>query len=224
MLIVQNLSVSLENKSLLTDVTFTLRKGEWHALTGANGSGKSSLLQALMGHPSYKVEGLYTLNNEDIAALSVEQRARRGIFLAFQQPLAMPGIKVITFFHRAFCILSQKEMGMQEFRILLEDTLQEVGLAPEVADRFLHDGFSGGERKRLELAQLLLFPISVALLDELDSGLDAHGISLLICLLDKLRQKKPHMMALVVSHSPEVIRQLKVHSIYHVTHNTLLVS
>lgn len=209
MLTLQQLSVFLEHKPILEDITLSVRPGEWHSLVGPNGSGKSSLLSALMGNPLYTTTGCVTLNHENLLEKSVEQRARSGIFLAFQQPIAMPGIKIITFFHRAYCILTRTEMGVQDFRTRLHDVLHQVGLDNALADRFLHEGFSGGERKRLELAQLLLFPVELALLDELDSGLDVQGTRLIIELLHTLRELRPSMKVIFVSHSMRMIEQLQ---------------
>lgn len=215
MLCIENLSVCVEQKTIITDFSLILETGTCHALMGPNGSGKSSLVYALMGHPRYHItQGTISLDGQVITDKPVEYRAREGMFLAFQYPFHMPGIKVSTFLHESYNTLTKTTISVTEFRQKLLEALQVVGLSDSMSDRYLHDGFSGGERKRLELVQLLLLPVKVALLDEIDSGLDADGIRIMAETIMILRKKRPQLIVLAISHYASFLELLgpdKVH-------------
>lgn len=209
MLRVDNLSVSVGDKQILSDITFSLQPGQVLALMGPNGSGKSSLMHAIMGNPQYTIThgGIFVGDNL-ITGEPVEKRARAGLFLAFQHPYHIPGVRVITFLHAAHAALSGTRMPLVDFRTKLTRALSLVGLPEAFADRPLNDGFSGGERKRLELAQLLVLPVRVALLDELDSGLDADGVRTIIDTLTLVRTERPELSLVLVSHYARLLEEL----------------
>lgn len=190
-LVIQGLHVSVEGQEILKGVDLSIGCGEVHALMGPNGSGKSTLGYAVMGHPSYEVTGgsveLVLLDGQrvDVLAMEPDERARSGIFLAFQRPMAIPGVRVADFLRH--CVTNvrnpdRKEgeelMPMREFRSELKSKMAELSIDPEFARRYVNDGFSGGEMKRAEILQLAMLKPTFAILDETDSGLDADAVRL----------------------------------------------
>ena len=181
---IDNLHVAIDGKEILKGVNLTVRQGEVHALMGPNGSGKSTLSYALMGHPNYEVtQGTATLDGEDLLGLEADERAKKGLFLAFQYPTAIPGVTVANFLRHAVTNVrnpDRKEgedlVPMREFRKELKATMDELGMDPDFARRYLNEGFSGGEKKRAEVLQLALLKPAIAILDETDSGLDIDAV------------------------------------------------
>jgi Fe-S cluster assembly ATP-binding protein len=185
---IDNLHVSVDGKPILKGVTMTIRRGEIHALMGPNGSGKSTLAWAVMGHPNYTIDrGAVTLETDgtsvDVLELEPDQRAKHGLFLAFQYPTAIPGVTLANFIRHAVTNVrnpSRKEgeelIPMREFRKELMQQMEELGIDATFARRYLNDGFSGGEKKRAEILQLAMLKPSFALLDETDSGLDSDAV------------------------------------------------
>lgn len=215
MLDIQNLSVSVQETPVVKNANLALNPGSIMALMGPNGSGKSSLANALAGHPHYQVTGGKVLfGSEQLLELSPDQRARKGLFLAFQQPPAIPGVLSVRFLKEAYQAIKGVQINHAAFVELLVPLLQEVGLSPETMHRPLHEGFSGGEKKRWELVQLLLLQPTVAILDEIDSGLDIDGLKLVVACLEKLRQQNSAMSILVITHYPRLLEYLKPDRIY----------
>src|SRR5215210_3715377 len=181
---INNLHVAIGGKEILKGVDLTVRQGEIHALMGPNGSGKSTLSYALMGHPNYEVtSGTATVDGEDILALDADERAKKGLFLAFQYPTAIPGVTVANFLRHAVTNVrhpDRKEgeelISMREFRKEIRTEMDELGMDPDFARRYLNEGFSGGEKKRAEVLQLAMLRPSFAILDETDSGLDIDAV------------------------------------------------
>ena len=181
---IQNLHVAIAGKEILRGVDLTMRQGEVHALMGPNGSGKSTLSYALMGHPNYEVtEGSITLDGVDLLALEPDERAKAGMFLAFQYPTSIPGVSVANFLRHAVTNVrnpDRKEgedlIPMRDFRKELREQMDELGVDQEFARRYLNDGFSGGEKKRAEILQLAMLRPAFAILDETDSGLDIDAV------------------------------------------------
>ncbi|MBA2307581.1 Fe-S cluster assembly ATPase SufC [Candidatus Dependentiae bacterium] len=202
---------------LLKDISLVLESGTIHALMGPNGSGKSSLAATLMGYPHYQViEGLILYDGQDLAALSIEQRARAGIFLACQYPPIIPGVEVFTFLKEAHRMLTGQDVSVKAFKELLYQALDAVKLDHSFAYRKVNEGFSGGEKKRLELAQLLLFRPRFAILDEIDSGLDIDALMNITEIIAQ-EQKITGMTLLIITHYNRVLEYIQpdhVHILY----------
>jgi len=183
---ISNLHVAVGGKPILNGVKLTIRRGETHALMGPNGSGKSTLAGVIMGHPNYEVsEGTIELNGENILEWDATERARAGIFMAFQRPMAIPGVKMADFLRHATTNVrspNRKEgeplIPMREFRRELRDKMGQLRMDEEFARRYVNDGFSGGEMKRAEILQLAMLRPKFAILDETDSGLDVDAVKL----------------------------------------------
>lgn len=177
LLSIENLHVSVDDKEILKGVNLTINAGEVHALMGRNGSGKSTLSYALMGHPNYTVtRGRIIFKGQDITELPVNERAKLGLTLAFQYPVAIPGVSVSNFLRAAVKAVRGYEVPIKEFRAELKEAMDKLGVPKEFLSRYINDGFSGGEKKRLETLQLALLKPSLAVLDETDSGLDIDAL------------------------------------------------
>ncbi|RMG41365.1 MAG: Fe-S cluster assembly ATPase SufC [Planctomycetota bacterium] len=208
---IENLHVAVDGKEILKGVDLTIRQGEVHALMGPNGSGKSTLAYALVGHPKYEVtEGRILLDGEDLTSLDPCERARRGLFLAFQYPVTIPGVRVADFLRHAVSNIrnpDRKEgeelIPMREFRKELRHWMQELGMDPSFATRYLNDGFSGGEKKRMEILQLAMLHPKFAILDETDSGLDSDAVRVVSEGLRKLAG--PDMGVLIITHHERLL-------------------
>jgi len=173
----KDIRVEVEGKEVVKGVTLTVGPGEVHAIMGPNGSGKSSLSQALMGHPSYEITGGEArIGGLDLLEMSADERSRAGLFLAFQYPLAIPGVTVANFLRTALQSHRGKEADMSDFRKLLKSEMAALSVDEVFATRYLNEGFSGGEKKRIEILQMSLLNPKVAILDETDSGLDIDAL------------------------------------------------
>lgn len=208
---ITDLHVAVEGKKILSGVNLALSRGETHALMGPNGSGKSTLGFAIMGHPKYEVvEGSVTLNGEELLELSPDQRARRGVFMAFQRPMAIPGVKMADFLRHATTNVrnpDRKEgeelIAMREFRKELRSKMEQLKIDPEFARRYVNDGFSGGEMKRAEILQLAMLQPKFAILDETDSGLDADAVRLASQSIAEIRSGE--MGILIITHHERLL-------------------
>ena len=173
----ENIHVTVEGKEIVKGVSLTIRPGEVHAIMGKNGSGKSSLSNALAGHPAYEISsGTVSLNGSDLLEMSADERSRAGLFLAFQYPVAIPGVTVANFMRTALKAHRGPEADMTDFRKLFKAEMKALGVDSEFATRYLNDGFSGGEKKRIEILQMAMLRPKVAILDETDSGLDIDAL------------------------------------------------
>jgi len=183
---IKNLHVAVGEKPILNGVSLTIHRGETHALMGPNGSGKSTLAGVIMGHPNYQVtDGTIELNGENIQDWDATERARGGIFMAFQRPMSIPGVKMADFLRHATTNVRNPErkegeqlIPMREFRKELRDKMSQLRMDEEFARRYVNDGFSGGEMKRAEILQLAMLRPKFAILDETDSGLDVDAVKL----------------------------------------------
>jgi Fe-S cluster assembly ATP-binding protein len=173
----EDLHVSVEGKEIVKGMSLAVGAGEKHALMGPNGSGKSSLANALMGHPNYTVtRGRIHLLGEDITEMPPDERSRKGLFLAFQYPHAVPGVTVANFLRSALQARQPKDEPVKSFRQTLKKQLAALSVDESFAARYLNDGFSGGEKKRIEILQMAMLNPSMAILDETDSGLDIDAL------------------------------------------------
>lgn len=174
---IENLHVSVGEKELLHGLDLTVRTGEVHVIMGVNGAGKSTLLHAIMGNPAYTVtEGRIWFDGQDITELSTDKRARLGLFLSFQAPISVAGISMENFIRTAKTAVSGQQQRLFPFKRLLKARLQDLAMDPSYAERYLNDGFSGGERKKSEILQMRILDPKLAMLDETDSGLDVDAV------------------------------------------------
>lgn len=174
---INNLHVSIEDKQILKGVNLTVKSGEVHAIMGPNGTGKSTLASALMGHPNYEVtEGTASLDGVDLLELEVDERAREGLFLAMQYPAEVPGVTNSDFMRQALKATKEAEMGLIDFIMFYEKNAEDLKMRSDLPHRYLNEGFSGGERKRNEILQLKTLQPKIAILDEIDSGLDMDAL------------------------------------------------
>ena len=207
----RNVHAVAEDTVILRGVDLTINPGEVHALMGPNGAGKSTLASVVMRHPGYRVtDGQILLNGVDIATWSPDQRARAGIFLAFQYPEAISGVSVIQFLRQA--MVARKglsELSVLEVRLELAEWMDRLGMDPAFAERHLNDGFSGGERKRNEVLQMALLEPVVALLDETDSGLDIDALRIVARGVRTVRSEHPAMGVVVVTHYVKLLEEIE---------------
>ena len=198
-LIIKNLHAEVDGKKILKGINLTISEGETVALLGPNGHGKSTLLNVIMGHPKYKVtEGSIYLDNQNILELSTDERAKAGLFLGMQAPSEVPGVINSDFLRAAVNARQERPISTYQFYKLLDSAVKEVKMPFDLATRSLNEGFSGGEKKRNEILQLLLLNPKIAMLDEIDSGLDVDAIQVVADTIKKLQEKGIGFM--VISH------------------------
>ena len=211
MLEIRNLSASAGERKILRGVNLTVNAGEVHAIMGPNGSGKSTLAQVLAGHPSYTVTGGEAIyEGEDLLDLEPEERAQKGVFLAFQYPVEIPGVTNAYFLRAAYNEI-RKAKGLEEadpmdFLDVLEEKLKVVEWGPEIMSRFVNAGFSGGEKKRNEILQMAVMEPKLAILDETDSGLDIDALRIVASGVNRL--KRPDSATIVVTHYQRLLNYI----------------
>ncbi|ODT98510.1 MAG: Fe-S cluster assembly ATPase SufC [Planctomycetes bacterium SCN 63-9] len=213
---IENLHVGIEGKEILRGVNLTIRQGEVHALMGPNGSGKSTLSYALMGHPNYEVtEGSATIDGVNLLELEADERAKAGLFLAFQYPTTIPGVTVANFLRHAVTNVrnpARKEgedlIPMREFRKEIREQMDDLGMDQEFARRYLNEGFSGGEKKRAEVLQLAMLKPAFAILDETDSGLDIDAVRIVSEGVNRVAAKNDTGV-LVITHYERILTYIK---------------
>ncbi len=208
-LIIKDLHVEIDGKEILKGIDLTVSEKETHALMGPNGNGKSTLLATIMGHPKYKVtQGSITYGGQDVLAMEVDERSRAGLFLAMQYPQEISGVTNSDFLRSAINARLEKPISLFQFIKEMEGTIKELEMKPDLAHRFLNEGFSGGEKKRNEIVQMKMLKPSFAMLDEIDSGLDVDALKIVANALVKM-QKESKMGMLVVSHYERFYQLLK---------------
>ncbi|MEJ5201628.1 MAG: Fe-S cluster assembly ATPase SufC [Anaerolineales bacterium] len=213
-LVIRGLHVKIEDKEILKGVDLTIRQGEVHAIMGPNGTGKSTLAYTLMGHPAYEVtEGEVCFKGQNILELEPDERARLGLFLAFQYPVAIPGVTVANFLRTAVNAqrraLNPEDKGIPipEFRKLLKEKMELLKMDHTFAGRYLNEGFSGGEKKRAEILQMATLKPEIAILDETDSGLDIDALRIVSEGVNALRG--PDLGVLVITHYQRILNYIK---------------
>src|SRR5262250_750625 len=210
---VNDLHVAVETddgpRAILRGVDLTIEQGQTHALMGPNGSGKSTLAYAIAGHPKYKVtSGSVTLDGEDVLAMSVDARARAGLFLAMQYPVEVPGVSVSNFLRTAMTAVRGEAPKLRDFAKQLRTSMDELSIDPEFAQRNLNEGFSGGEKKRHEILQLELLDPKIAILDETDSGLDIDALKVVAEGVNRYREQPSHGV-LLITHYTRILRYVQ---------------
>lgn len=207
---VKNLHVDVEDKQILHGVNLEIGKGETHVLMGPNGTGKSTLGYALMGNPRYTVrEGEIWFDCKSITDEAVNERAKAGIFLSFQNPLEVPGVTLSSFIRNALEQKTGKRIRLWDFKKELERTMEILQMDPSYAERDLNVGFSGGEKKKAEILQLLMLKPSLAILDETDSGLDVDAVRTVSAGIEEY-QKNCKGSLLIITHSTKILESLTV--------------
>jgi Fe-S cluster assembly ATP-binding protein len=207
---VRDLCASIEEGELLHGIDLDIRAGETHVLMGPNGAGKSTLGYTLMGNPGYKVtKGSIVFDGEDITKLTTDKRAAKGMFLSFQNPLEVPGLSLEEFLRNAIRQQTGKPIKIFTFKKQLEDTMSLLQMDASYADRDLNVGFSGGEKKKAEILQLLMLKPKLAILDETDSGLDVDAVRTVSNGIQEY-QKQTNGTLIIITHSTKILESLRV--------------
>jgi len=225
-LVVKNLHVAVEGKEILKGLSLEVRKGEIHALMGPNGSGKSTLANTVMGHPRYEVTaGDILFKGSSILELEADERSRAGLFMAFQYPVAIPGLSVANFLRSALnarlsppetngagAMPARRGIAPKEFRALLLEKMATLKMDESFATRYLNDGFSGGEKKRAEILQMALLKPEIAIMDETDSGLDIDALRIVSEGVNALAG--PGLGVLLITHYQRILNYIKPHFVH----------
>ncbi|MDK2981043.1 MAG: Fe-S cluster assembly ATP-binding protein [Chloroflexota bacterium] len=226
---ISDLYVKIEDQQILNGINLEVPQGEVHAIMGPNGTGKSTLAYTLMGHPKYQIEsGKITLGGTDLIGLEPEERSRLGLFLAFQYPVAIPGVTVANFLrtamnaHRKAKNPDDKGIPIPEFRKLLTEKMDFLKMDHAMAGRYLNDGFSGGEKKRVEILQMAMLQPSMAILDETDSGLDIDALRIVAEGIESL--KSDQLGILVITHYQRMLNYLKPDVVHVMVDGKILMS
>jgi len=218
---IKGLYAGVEGKEILKGLSLTVGKGEVHVILGPNGSGKSTLMNVIMGHPKYEVTaGSIAFEGEDITQLKTFERARKGLFLSFQTPEEIPGISVENMIRTAKQAVSGERVKLLPFRRKLKEMMEELKIKPEYADRYLNVGFSGGEKKRNEILQLLMLDPKLALLDETDSGLDVDAVQIVSEGVAKFHNEGNS--CLIITHNTRILEKLTVDRVHVLMNGTIV--
>ncbi|CAN5577822.1 Fe-S cluster assembly ATPase SufC [soil metagenome] len=206
---IEGLRVEVEGREIIRDLDLSLDKGETHAIMGPNGSGKSTLAYVLTGRPGYEVTaGKISYNGEDILDLAPDERAKIGIFLAFQYPTEVPGVSVVNFLRTAYnAIHADSPRSAMQFRLFLQEKIDLLEIPSELVDRYVNQGFSGGEKKRNEILQMAVLEPELAILDETDSGLDIDALKHVSAGVNKLRS--PDVGILLITHYQRLLNYIR---------------
>jgi Fe-S cluster assembly ATP-binding protein len=234
-LMIKNLHVSVEGQKILKGLNLEINKGEIHAIMGPNGSGKSTLANTLMGHPAYEVtEGEIWFKGQNIIELSADERSRLGLFLAFQYPSAIPGVSVANFLRTAINARyeepglagngngKRRGISMRDFRKMLKEEMAMLKMDPSFARRYLNDGFSGGEKKRMEILQMAMLKPEIAILDETDSGLDIDALRIVSEGVNQLMS--PDLGVLVITHYQRILNYIKPEHVHILVNGQIAVT
>lgn len=214
-LIIKDLHVEIEGKEILKGVNLEINGGEFHAIMGPNGTGKSTLSSAIMGHPKYEVtQGSITLDGKDVLEMEVDERARAGLFLAMQYPSEISGVTNADFLRSSINARREEgeEISLMKFIRQMDANMEELDMDPDMAQRYLNEGFSGGEKKRNEILQLMMISPKIAILDEIDSGLDIDALKVVAKGINKMRNEE--FGCLIITHYQRLLNYItpdKVH-------------
>lgn len=212
MLVIKDLKAEVAKKEVLKGIDLTINRGEIHAVMGPNGAGKTTLVMSLAGHPNYKLEtrsSKLKIDGKDVLSLTPEERVKRGLFVAFQAPVEVTGVSVLAFLRTAHkALYKDKKIPLSEFKKIVINALKQVNLDESFMSRSLNEGFSGGERKRCEIAQLLVLSPQYVILDEIDSGLDVDSLRIVARAIDTV-VKKNKTGVLLITHYQRILHYLK---------------
>jgi Fe-S cluster assembly ATP-binding protein len=208
MLKIENLQVEIDGQEIVKGLDLEINEGEIHAIMGPNGSGKSTLANVLMGHPRYEVtDGSITFRGEDVFELEPDERAKLGMFLAFQYPSEVPGVSVANFLRTAVNSVREEELSPMDMYRLIQEKMKIMQMDPKFAERYLNEGFSGGEKKRNEILQMLMLEPKLAIMDETDSGLDIDALQVVAKGVNELRG--PEFSAVIITHYQRILRYIE---------------
>jgi Fe-S cluster assembly ATP-binding protein len=220
---IEGLKVAVEGKVILNGVDLEVGPGEVHALMGPNGSGKSTLANTLLGHPKYQVlEGRVQFGGEDVLALPPDQRAKRGLFLAFQYPVAIPGVSLGNFLRAAVKATQSEPVSALEFRRTLTRKMELLHIDPNFATRSLNEGFSGGEKKRAEVLQMAMLRPRLAIMDETDSGLDIDALRVVADGVNAITAENPQMGVLIITHYQRILNYIQPDFVHVLAHGRVV--
>ena len=223
MLLLQNITVCVDQKTILQNLSLDVATGTCHVIMGQNGSGKSSLANMLMGHPLYQVaHGMISYQDQNLATISTQNRSKQGIFLAFQQPLSIPGVTVFQFLKEIYITSGKQQLSALELQLYLESLLQQVALDISFLSRSLNENFSGGEKKRLEIVQKLLLQPKLIILDEIDSGLDVDALKIIGSVVQNYLQQHADASCIIITHYRRILDYLTPDRV-HVMHQGTIV-
>ena len=208
MLKIEDLHIEIDGQEIVKGLDLEVFKGEIHAIMGPNGSGKSTLANVLMGHPRYEVTGgSITFQGEDVFELEPDERAKLGMFLAFQYPSEVPGVSVANFLRTAVNSVREEELSPMDMYRLLQEKMSIMQMDPKFAERYLNEGFSGGEKKRNEILQMLMLDPKLAIMDETDSGLDIDALQVVAKGVNEM--KGPEFSAVIITHYQRILRYIE---------------
>jgi Fe-S cluster assembly ATP-binding protein len=208
MLKIESLRIEIDGQEIVKGLDLEVGEGEIHAIMGPNGSGKSTLANVLMGHPRYEVTGgSITFRGEDVFELEPDERAKLGMFLAFQYPSEVPGVSVANFLRTAVNSVREEELSPMDMYRLLQEKMKIMQMDPKFAERYLNEGFSGGEKKRNEILQMLMLDPKLAIMDETDSGLDIDALQVVAKGVNELRG--PEFSAVIITHYQRILRYIE---------------
>lgn len=209
MLNIKNLAVEIDGKQIIKNFDLKVETGKVHVLMGKNGSGKSTLAQALMGHPMYQVtDGKALLDDENILELEPHERSAKGLFLSFQYPNEVTGVTISSYLRMIYNKKHNENLTPVKFRKLLDEKLTLLGMSDDFMTRYLNEGFSGGEKKRMEMLQMLLLEPKIAILDETDSGLDVDALKVVSEAVNTLKAKT-NMGVLLITHYSRILKHIE---------------
>ena len=208
MLKIEDLHVEIDGQEIVKGLDLEVGQGEIHAIMGPNGSGKSTLANVLMGHPRYEVTGgSITFQGEDVFELEPDERAKLGMFLAFQYPSEVPGVSVANFLRTAVNSVREEELSPMDMYRLIQEKMKIMQMDPKFAERYLNEGFSGGEKKRNEILQMLMLEPKLAIMDETDSGLDIDALQVVARGVNEMRG--PEFSAVLITHYQRILRYIE---------------
>jgi len=206
---IENLFVKVDKKNILNGVNLSVKHGETHIITGRNGSGKTSFLLSIMGHPKYKVyKGKIFFKNKNITKLETNKRADLGIFLSFQMPSVIEGLSWLNFLIAIYKQRYKKQISVFDFMDIVSPVIKELEIKEDFLNRSVNFGFSGGERKKMEILQLILLKPKLAILDEIDSGLDIKSLEIILEKIKELKNKNKNMSFLFVTHYEKIAKKI----------------
>lgn len=207
---IKELKIKIEEKPILRGVDLSIGEGEIHAIMGPNGSGKSTLANVIAGHPRYEVtDGEIKYEENGLLELAPEERTKLGVMLTFQYPMSIPGVTVSNFLRTAYNQMHDESISAIDFYKLLEREIEKVGLDKKFLERYLNEGFSGGEKKKMEMLQARILKPDLLILDEIDSGLDVDALRIVAKTLQEMREESPMFSALIVTHYRRILDHVK---------------